>query len=531
MKSDENALVLIVDDNSNNLQVAGEILSRENYDIALAQSGPDAIEFIEKRKPDLILLDIMMPEMDGFKVCKFLKENIETKFIPIIFLTARAQIEDIIKGFELGGADYLTKPFNDKELVARVKTQLELVKLQEMLRNKNRKLLEEIRLRKLREKDLINYEKGRYLNVLVGGIAHEFNNLLQVIIGYGEIIENALVKNSETWQLQQMVLTAAKDAASMVKQLLLIADKNNKTKIKTIDLIKFIEDRKTLFTAIFPEGISFKYNLLDKTIFIKADCAELTQALVNLFLNASAAMEKKGKIEIYVDEFVPDARYQSDFNINDDRKLAMIEVKDNGRGIPENIIKNVFDPVAFMNKGNGVGLGLGMVNSVASKLGGHLEINSEPAKGTSCRLYIPIEENGQNVTKSSDIEKEKTAPKFQNNLVLVAEDEENVAYYEKKVLEDNGCRVLVAKNGKEAIDIFKKHSDRIDLVLMDIGLPIKSGVDAAKKILEIKPSVPVIYCTAYCDNEFDRLAETSPILQKPFKHNEILQCVADALHH
>ncbi len=162
MKQEENSLILIVDDTPHNLQVAGEILGRQGYGIALAQGGSEALAFVENNKPDLILLDIMMPEIDGFRVCQTLKENIETRSIPVIFLTARAQVEDIVKGFELGGADYLVKPFNDRELVARVRSHLELVRLQEILRNKNRKLVEEIRLRKQREKDFVNRKSGRF---------------------------------------------------------------------------------------------------------------------------------------------------------------------------------------------------------------------------------------------------------------------------------------------------------------------------------------------------------------------------------
>lgn len=119
-------LILIVDDNAQNLQFLGNILAEKGYEIGVAQGGLQALNFIASRQPDLILLDIMMPEMDGYEVCKKLKERQYTRHIPVIFLTAKTESEDIVKGFEAGGVDYVTKPFKSAELLARVKTHLEM---------------------------------------------------------------------------------------------------------------------------------------------------------------------------------------------------------------------------------------------------------------------------------------------------------------------------------------------------------------------------------------------------------------------
>ncbi len=123
---DKKPLILIADDNSENLQFLGNLLIKNGYDTGVAQDGLVALEFVENEKPDLVLLDIMMPKMDGYKVCEKLKAGKVTKHIPVIFLTAKTEIEDISKGFEVGGVDYLTKPFNTIELLARVKTHIEI---------------------------------------------------------------------------------------------------------------------------------------------------------------------------------------------------------------------------------------------------------------------------------------------------------------------------------------------------------------------------------------------------------------------
>lgn len=126
-------LILIVDDNNQNLQILGNMLQEAGYQIGIARDGCEGLEFTRSRKPDLILLDIMMPEMDGFEVCLKLKKNLATKSIPVIFLSARVQTEDIVNGFEVGGVDYITKPFIKEELLARVKTHIQIKTLQGLL--------------------------------------------------------------------------------------------------------------------------------------------------------------------------------------------------------------------------------------------------------------------------------------------------------------------------------------------------------------------------------------------------------------
>ena len=126
-------LVLAVDDQPNNLQFLGKLLSDSGYEVGMAQNGRQALNFVEKNKPDLILLDIMMPEMDGYDVCKTLKNDFATRHIPVIFLTAKTDSQDVVKGFELGGVDYVTKPFNSAELLARIRTHIEMQILRGLL--------------------------------------------------------------------------------------------------------------------------------------------------------------------------------------------------------------------------------------------------------------------------------------------------------------------------------------------------------------------------------------------------------------
>jgi len=126
-------LILIVDDNPQNIQFLGSLLTENGYKLGFAENGIQALEFVENREPSLILLDIMMPEMDGYEVCEKLKNDIRYKHISVIFITAKAETKDIVKGFDVGGVDYVTKPFIAEELLARVKTHVQMKTLKGLL--------------------------------------------------------------------------------------------------------------------------------------------------------------------------------------------------------------------------------------------------------------------------------------------------------------------------------------------------------------------------------------------------------------
>lgn len=148
MSSEEKPVILIVDDNPQNLQVIANTLNKNGYDPAVFLNGEQALEFLQNEKPSLILLDVMMPEMDGYELCRKIKSNNSIKNIPIIFLTAKSKIENIVEAFNAGAVDYVSKPFNTVELLARIKTHVTLQDIQEELRSKNAKLqeaLDEIR--------------------------------------------------------------------------------------------------------------------------------------------------------------------------------------------------------------------------------------------------------------------------------------------------------------------------------------------------------------------------------------------------
>lgn len=194
----EKPLILIVDDLPKNLQVLGIILREKDYEIAAAAGGRQALEMVGTRLPDLVLLDVIMPEPDGFQVCEKLKASAETKDIPVIFLTARTGTEDIVKGFQLGAVDYVTKPFNKAELLARVGSHLELKKAQ---------------------REIIKLEQKNAAMAMAVTANHEINQPLTVLQGNFDLFQNTLDRTNLT-DKQQKFLTKMQQAMEKVQAIL-----------------------------------------------------------------------------------------------------------------------------------------------------------------------------------------------------------------------------------------------------------------------------------------------------------------------
>ena len=178
---EENYKVLIVDDIEENLQVVGSILGEKNIAILFAKNGKQAIKIAQKKLPDLILLDINMPEMNGYEACKILKKDKQTSEIPIIFLSALNEKSDVVKGFEYGGVDYVTKPFNKAELLSRVNTHLELKYSKDQVKKQNKELKE------------LNATKDKFFSI----IAHDLKNPFYAISGLLELLFKRFEKYSD----------------------------------------------------------------------------------------------------------------------------------------------------------------------------------------------------------------------------------------------------------------------------------------------------------------------------------------------
>jgi signal transduction histidine kinase len=370
MNFDNRATILIVDDNPQNLKFLGNILRENSYVPVVAQNGSQALEFIHREKPDLILLDIMMPGMDGYEVCKKLKEDKGSKDIPVIFLTAKTETKDLVLAFEVGGVDYVTKPFNSIELLVRVKCQLDLKKAEE---------------------ELLKSTKLETVGILSAGIAHDFNNLLTVIVGNLGMAKGSL--NDPGSQLETFLENAeiaSNQATELVRKFLTISKGGwiKRTKVTLAGILKDTMDSSPQIRAI-PCTISLPKDL--KPLF--GDGRQLRQVIANLLVNAHEAtsdIKEDKKISISAENIILENDNHWKLSEGEYVKVSVI---DNGKGIPPDLLGKIFDPY-FSTKERGIqkgmGMGLAVCYAIVRRHGGHLAVTSSLQKGTTVDFYIPV---------------------------------------------------------------------------------------------------------------------------------------------
>ncbi len=360
--------VLIVDDIPKNLQVLTGILHTCEINTYAAFDGYQALEIVEESPPDLILLDIMMPEMDGMEVCQKIKTNPATKNIPIIFLTAKSQQEDIIKGLKCGAVDYVTKPFESEELLTRIKTHLELKKSKEIIERQNKELKE------------LNATKDKFFSI----IAHDLKNPYNTLFGFSDLLLNSIKnKNFEkSEKFAHHMITAIKKGYDLLDNLL----HWSRAQIGHIDfypentyILNIITDTIDIFAPIAKQK-KIKINIqLSEQLQAYADKNMLFTIVRNLISNAVKFTSENGKIDIIA---------------NEKNGFIEISVKDTGKGIPEKGIKKLFRiDESYTTHGTqnekGTGLGLILCKEFVEKNGGKITIKSQPDKGSTFTFTLP----------------------------------------------------------------------------------------------------------------------------------------------
>ncbi len=362
-----NCSVLIVDDIPENLQLLGNILLNNDLDVGFATNGYEALENVALNKPDLILLDIMMPGMSGITVCEKLKENPDTRDIPVIFLTAKAQSEDIIKGFETGAVDYVTKPFNASELVARVMTHLELKKSRDLINAQKNQLAD------------LNATKDKFFSI----ISHDLRGPYSGLIGLSEMIieDLGVVDIEEVRDLTRRMHETIKHQYTLLDNLLQWA--RMQTGRMEFNPYMFSMDQladdiiKNLSAMADNKSITLENHLSNLTI--TADKLMIRTVLHNLITNAIKFTPNNGKIIIDT--------------LHSDRNIT-INVKDNGIGLKDEVIAKLFrldthHTSLGTNKEKGTGLGLLICNEMIELHGGKMQAMNNPDSGACFSFTIP----------------------------------------------------------------------------------------------------------------------------------------------
>lgn len=435
--------ILVVDDNPTNLDVLSETLTSVGFRVAFAVDGESAIKQIKYRPPQLVLLDVMMPGIDGFETCQRLKADPLTRDVPVIFTTALVDAENKVKGLSLGAVDYITKPFQQEEVIARVRLHLQLCNLTKTLEEQNRLLRQEIEQRKKAEAELnqalrtleqtqvqmVQSEKMSALGQLVAGVAHEINNPVNFIYGNlghaNEYIQDllellnlyrqhcscpdaAIEDKLEAIDIEFLIddlpkmLSSMKVGAERIRQIvtsLRTFSRLDEAEMKPVDIHEGLDSTLMLLQSRFKakpnrsaiEVIKEYRNLP----LVECYAGHLNQVFMNILINAIDAIDEKSRNQESEANLASTVEQANHIRISTeviDQDRVVIRIADNGCGISEETISRLFDPF-FTTKivGKGVGLGLSISYQIIVKQhGGDLTCISTPEQETEFVITIPV---------------------------------------------------------------------------------------------------------------------------------------------
>ncbi len=526
--------LLVVDDAPDNLAFMHDILS-DMYRVKVANNGEKALRIAGSASPpDLILLDIMMPGLSGYDVCRKLKSKARTRDIPIIFLTALTDVTDEQAGFELGAADYIFKPVNPAVLCVRIKTHLSLKLSADVLRNKNLDLEQEVerRIRENRktEEQLLQSQKMEAIGQFAGGVAHDFNNILMVIMGYGSLLQLDDQLGDKHKQEIQRILDAVDRAAQLTGGLLAFSRKQE-VSVKQTDLNTIILRVQGFLERVIGEEIQLMVTLHEQgTLPVAVDSNQIEQVLINLASNARDAMSGCGKLLIESGIQEVEAPLGEGPDLFRPGYYAWLAVSDSGAGMDADTKRRIFEPFYTTKEiGKGTGLGLAIVHGIIRQHNGIIHVNSEPGIGTTFRVYLPLDSSGQ---KLHGVKEESAVPFGGEGTILLAEDDPAVRILLVTLLNRFGYEVIQACNGEDAVTLFTDNRDRIDLIVMDIFMPKKNGVEAYSEICRIQDGVAVLYLSGYSAEFLSDRGIGSPgleVLMKPLQPMELLRRVQEKL--
>ena len=380
------------------------------------------------------------------------------------------------------------------------------------------------------EEQLRHSQKMQAIGTLAGGLAHDFNNILTAVIGYGELaLRNKEDSQSYAENLDK-ILIAAERARGLVSKLLTFSRKAE-VDIKPLDLDQRIRMALEILHGTLPKMIKMETSFSGPGKIINADAGQIEQIILNLGINAADAMPQGGVLRFETD--VVDFSQEKQFKPPDlaPSPHAVLRVIDSGSGMDRETMEHIFEPF-FTTKGigKGTGLGLSIVFGILKAHGGHITCYSHPGQGTCFTLYFPLLQQAE----SRPLEKpDPSKEAFQGHEgIMVVDDEEAIRDMIRQLLSENGYTPLFASSGEEALELYRERGGEIDLVLLDIGMPGMGGHACMKKLLEINPGIKVVVASGYSHQESIRniLAEgAKEFIAKPYRGKQLLQAIRHSL--
>jgi signal transduction histidine kinase/ActR/RegA family two-component response regulator len=389
-------------------------------------------------------------------------------------------------------------------------------------------IAEDITDRRQLEEQLRQAQKMDAVGRLAGGVAHDFNNLLMVINGYTEVLLEQLEKGSDMHSKVHSIQQAADRAATLTRQLLAFSRKQL-LELKVVDVNTVIGDMERLLRPLIGENIELVTHLSPDTGHTRADAGQLEQVIMNLVVNAKDAMPDGGKLTVQSSGVTVRQNFREHRFIHPGR-YAVISVSDTGHGMDKETQSRIFEPFfTTKEKGKGTGLGLSTVYGIVKQSNGYVFVESESESGTTFYVYLPrVEDTAEELTPM-------VAPQSETGgceTVLLVEDEESVRELVRLTLVSRGYKVLEAENGECGLHIADSFKENIDILITDVMMPGMGGRELAKRLLELRPGISVLYLSGYTEDSVITQGSSGPptaFLQKPFTLQNLAKKVREVL--
>ncbi len=489
------------------------LLREAGYEPLEAGDGTEALCLLRTASPDAVLLDSQLTPQGGLPVLN--QARALPQPVPVIVLGSPGSIYEVVQVMQHGARNYLVRPLIGGEISEALREALQA-----------RSAL--VATPREPEEQLLQARKMEALGRLASGVAHDFNNLLTVIAGYGELLLNNLPTTHPSRSCVQDILRAVDRGTSVTRDLLAFSRKSP-PQPAVLDLNEVVTGTERMLRRLIGEQLELRKELAAEVCPVKAVRGQLEQVLVNLAVNARDAMLAGGRLTLRTDN---DVALPSMFGDEvGTRRWVLLSASDTGVGMDEQTRAHIFEPF-FTTKeaGKGTGLGLAVVAGFMGQCGGHIEVHSELGLGTTFNLYFPQAPEALGTLAVTEVQP-ADGPRG-SETVLLLEDEEAVRRVVQTMLVQQGYRVLTANDGQHALVLAAEHAGPIHLLVSDVVMPRMSGPDVARRLLQGRPSLRVLYITGYLDNPILQQAHPQgnvATLAKPFTASVLAYKVRELL--
>lgn len=501
--------ILVVDDSESARELIRRYLHGTSIKAAFAENGPQAIQKAKSNPFDLILLDVWLPEINGIEVCRLLKSDARTRDIPVVFVTVASDKKSLVKGFQAGAVDYITKPFEKEELLARLNTHLRM-----------KRYMEELLLARKKAE-----ESERLKMAFLSNMSHEIRTPMNSIIGFAELLQDDDLTPEERKEFSSIVINSGEQLLNIIDEILEVS-KEEAGELRLLEqkfsLRKLMGELQKIFAnRLKDKPVEVRLNIpKNAPDVILADKVRLKQVLDNLLSNASK-FTQKGFIELgyrLLPKHIPALEFY---------------VKDTGPGIPKEKQETVFERFTQLEDNltqnfTGAGLGLSIVKRLVTFMGGSVKLESEPGKGSTFIFTLPYKkpEKKEDAVKQTAPKKSElfTTGSWEGKTLLIADDVKQIFAFFHETLKKTGVEMLYAEDGNEALKLYSLHKNEIDLGLIDVQMPNLNGLEVAKAIREENKKLPLIAQTGLALNIGKKEALEAgfdDVIYKPIKLEEL----------